>query len=80
MFLIRKILNKIKLNSNKEALDISLVHFFCLFDADLLLIRINNFRLGFRFHCAPCPVLPTVLIISRGECRLKAGFYRSRYV
>ena len=37
-------------------------------DADLLLIWTNNFQLCFRFHLASCPVLPAVLIISRGEC------------
>ena len=42
--------------------------FFSLFDADLLLIRMNNFRHGFRFHSMSCPVLHIVLIISRGEC------------
>ena len=39
-----------------------------LFDADLLLIWINNFRHGFRFRSASCPVLHIVLIISRREC------------
>ena len=29
----------------------------------------NTFRPGFRFRLAFCPVLPIVLIISRGECR-----------
>ena len=42
---------------------------FVLIDADLLLIWMNNFQLCFRFHLASCPVLPAVLIISRGECR-----------
>ena len=37
-------------------------------DADLLLIWINNFQFRFCFNCASCPVLPTVLIISREEC------------
>ena len=41
---------------------------FVLIDADLLLIWMNNFHLCFRFHLASCPVLPAVLIISRGEC------------
>ena len=40
---------------------------FVLNDADLLLIWMNYFQLCFRFHLAPCPVLPAVLIISRGE-------------
>ena len=43
---------------------------FVLINADLLLIWINNFQLCFRFHLASCPVFPTVLIISRGECIL----------
>ena len=38
-------------------------------DADLLLIWMNNFQLRFRFHHASCLGLPTVPIISRGECR-----------
>ena len=42
--------------------------FFNLFDADLLLIWMNNFRHGFRSRSASCPVLHIVLIISRGEC------------
>ena len=40
---------------------------FVLIDADLLLIWMNNFQLCFRFHLASCPVLPAVLITSRGE-------------
>ena len=43
---------------------------FSLFDADLLLIWMNNFRHGFRFRSASCPVLHIVLIISRGECSI----------
>ena len=43
---------------------------FVLIDADLLPIWMNNFQLCFRFHLASCPVLPAVLIISRGECML----------
>ena len=39
-----------------------------LIDADLLLIWMNNFQRCFRFPRASCPVLPAVLIISRGEC------------
>ena len=42
--------------------------FFSLFDTELLLIWMNTFRHGFLFHRASCPVLPIVLIISRGEC------------
>ena len=41
---------------------------FVLIDADLLLIWMNNFKLCVRFQLASCPVLPAVLIISRGEC------------
>ena len=40
-----------------------------LFDADLLLIWMNNFWHGFSFRSTSCPVLHIVLIISRGECR-----------
>ena len=39
-----------------------------LIDADLLLIWMSNFQLCFRFRRVSCPVLPAVLIISRGEC------------
>ena len=45
--------------------------FLSLFDADLLLIWMNNFWHSFRFHSASCPVLHIVLIISRGECSLR---------
>ena len=38
--------------------------FFSLFDTDLLLIWMNTFRHGFRFHNASCLVLPIMLIIS----------------
>ena len=69
MFLISKTLNKTKLNSNKEALKILFVR-LVLIDADLLPIWMNNFQLCFRFHLALWPILPAVLIISRGECRL----------
>ena len=48
--------------------------FLSLFDADLLLIWINNFRHVFRFLSAPCPVLYIVLIISRGACMLFKQF------
>ena len=65
MFLTCKIL-KTKFHSNKEALKIDA--FFSLFDADLLMIWMNNFRHGFRFCSASCPVLHIVLITSRGEC------------
>ena len=44
---------------------------FVLVDADLLLIRMNKFQLCFCFHLGSCPVLPAMLIISRGECTLK---------
>ena len=52
MFLICKILNKMKSNSNKEALKIPLAVFFRLFDADLLLLWMNDFWHGLRFHRA----------------------------
>ena len=35
----------------------SIDKFLCLFDADLLLIWMNNFRHGFRFRSVSCPVL-----------------------
>ena len=70
MFLISKILNKTKLDWNKEVLKILLVH-LVLTDADLLLIGMNTFQLWFRFHHELCPVLPAVLIISWGECILE---------
>ena len=47
---------------------ILLVHFFGLTDVDLLLIWMNNFQLCSRFRRESCPVLPPMLIISRGEC------------
>ena len=65
MFLICKFLNKMKLNSNKEALKIPLVIFFRLFDADLLFVWMNNFRHRLHFRSASCPVMPIVLIISQ---------------
>ena len=52
MFLICKILNKMKSNSNKEALKIPLVIFFRSFEANLLLVWMNNFRHGLRFRIA----------------------------
>ena len=55
-----------KLNLNKEALKIPLV-IFCLFDADLLLVWMNNFWHGLHFRSASCPVMPIVLIISHGS-------------
>ena len=45
---------------------------FVLIDADLLLKWMNNLQLRFRFHLASCPILPAVLIISRGECKISA--------
>ena len=42
--------------------------FLSLFDTDLLMIWMNNFRHAFRFHSASCPVLHIVLIISRRKC------------
>ena len=48
--------------------------FFSLFDADLLLTWMNNFRHVLRFRSASCPVLYIVLIISRWECMLFKQF------
>ena len=48
--------------------------FFVLIDADLLLIWMNNFQLCFHFHLALCPILPAMLIISRGECKYTYHF------
>ena len=62
--------NKIK--SKQRSFEDFIGTSFVLTDADLLLIRMNNFQLGFRFHLASCPVLPAVLIISRGECTYTA--------
>ena len=67
MFLICKILNKTKLNSNKKAFEDFIDTSFGLIDADLLLIWMNNFQLCFRFRRAFCLVLPAVLIISQGS-------------
>ena len=39
-----------------------------LIDAVLLPIWMNNFRLCFGYRRASCPVLPAMLIISRGGC------------
>ena len=50
---------------------------FVLIDADLLLIWIDNSRCCFRFHVVLCPVLPAMLIISRGECINRANCYQS---
>ena len=75
MFLTCKILNKTKFHSNKEALKIVLIHFFGLFDTDLLLIWMNNFGHGFRFRSASYPVLHILLIISRGECSKFSNSY-----
>ena len=55
---------KSKQRSFEDFIDTS----FVSIDADLLLIWMNNFQLCFLFHLASCPVLPAVLIISRGEC------------
>ena len=59
--------NKIK--SKQRSVEDFIGTSFVLTDADLLLIWMNNFQLCFRFHLASYPVLPAVLIISRGECR-----------
>ena len=48
---------------------------FVSIHADLLLIWMNNFQLCFHFHLASCPVLPAVLIISRGECNISCQLY-----
>ena len=53
--------------SKQRSFEDSIDTFFSLFDADLLLIWMNNSRHGFRFRSASCPVLHIVLIISRGE-------------
>ena len=72
MLLICNILNKTKLNSNKQRSSEDFIGTsFVLIDADLLLIWMNNFQLCFRFYLPSCPVLPAVLIISRGECSRK---------
>ena len=68
MFLICKILNKTKFQRSFED---SIDTFLSLFDADLMVKWMNNFRHGFRFRSASCPVLHIVLIISRGECTNK---------
>ena len=60
--------NKIKFK--QRSFEDSIGTSFVLIDADLLLIWMNNFQLCFRFHLASCPVLPAVLIISRGECSM----------
>ena len=51
--------------------------FFSLFDTDLLLIWMNNFRHLFRFLSASCPALYIVLVISRGECMFFKQFSSS---
>ena len=53
--------------SKQRSFEDSIDTFFNLFDADLLLIWMNNSRHGLRFRSASCPVLHIVLIISRGE-------------
>ena len=58
--------NKIK--SKQRSFEDFIGTSFVLIDADLWLIWMNNFQLCFPFHVASCPVLPAVLIISRGEC------------
>ena len=55
----------LKQSSFEDSIDTSL----SLFDTDLLLIWMNNFRHGFHFHSASCPILHIVLIISREKCR-----------
>ena len=63
---------KFKQRSFEDFIGIS----FGTIDADLLLIWMNNFQLRFRFHSASCLVLPTVLIILRGECRVAVLNFR----
>ena len=58
--------------SKQRSFEDSIDTFFSLFDADLLLIWMNNSRHGFRFRSASCPVLHIMLIISRGECNPNA--------
>ena len=70
MLLICKILNKTKLKFKQISFEDFIGTSFGSVDAVLLLIWINNFQLCFRFRRASCPVLPAVLIISRGECIL----------
>ena len=53
---------------------------FVLIDADLLMIWMNNFQLCFHCHLASCPVLPAVLITSRGECRSSLTFVPASYL
>ena len=57
-----------KILFKQRSFEDSIHTFFSLFDADLLLIWMNTFRCGLCFCRASCPVLPIVLIISRGEC------------
>ena len=53
-----------KIPFKRRSFEDSIDTFFSLFDADLLLIRMNTFRHGSHFPHASCPVLPIVLIIS----------------
>ena len=63
MFLSRKILNKTEVPFKQRSFEDSIDTFFSLFDADLLLIWMNNFWHGFRFRSESCPVFHIVLII-----------------
>ena len=60
--------NKIPLK--QRSFEDSINTFLRLIHVDLLLIWMNNFWHGFRFHSVSCPVLHIMLIISRGECRI----------
>ena len=62
----------------QKSFEDSIDTFFSLLDADLLLIWMNNFRHGFRFRSASCPVFHIVLIISRGECIQALAYPRRR--
>ena len=60
----------LKQRSFEDSIDTS----FSLFDTDLLLVWMNNFRHVFRFLSASFPALYIVPIISRGECMLFKQF------
>ena len=56
-----------KIPFKQRSFEDSIDTFLSLIDTDLLLIWMNTFRHGFRFCRAFCPVLPIMLIISRGS-------------
>ena len=68
MFLISRFFKQNEIKFKQRSFEDSIGTVFSLFDTDLLLIWMNTFRHAVRFHRASCPVLPIVLIISRGEC------------